>query len=250
MSNSTHIHGYTPRTNVPIYVSVEAAEPYFDYGRWPSFSPRELACRGTGRVAWVPEHLDRLQDMRNQMGRPMIITSAYRSPEHNAAVGGASLSRHMEGDASDVSMANHDPHVFLDAALGKFPGIGTYPATRARPNHNFIHVDSRATTGSRWGNPFPPSQVAFSGAEEARPAPMIPTAGVATAGVGIGGAGLASVAAVVSQGSGIVREVSGLSPNLLLIIVGTIAVAAFALLVFGPERIRRLFERRWSGDDL
>ena len=33
----------------------------------------------------------------------MIVLSAYRSPEHNRAVGGAEASKHMEGIAFDVA---------------------------------------------------------------------------------------------------------------------------------------------------
>ena len=47
---------------------------------------------------------------------PIAIRSAYRSPEHNKRVGGAKASKHLEGTAFDISMANHDPETFIAAA--------------------------------------------------------------------------------------------------------------------------------------
>lgn len=106
--------------------------------RWPSFSPQELACKGTGRVMLDFRALDMLQALRNRLGRPIILTSAYRSPEHNTAVGGARRSNHMEGIAYDVVMTNQNPELFERAAVASgFRGIGHYPAS------NFMHIDAR-----------------------------------------------------------------------------------------------------------
>ena len=50
---------------------------------WRDFSPAEIACRGTGKLLVHEEAL------RDRLGKPLIVTSGYRSPEHNRAVGGA-----------------------------------------------------------------------------------------------------------------------------------------------------------------
>ena len=117
--------------------------------RWPSFSPQEMACRGTGKLMIVPDAMDKLQALRAKLGKPMVVNSAYRSPEHNRAVGGAKNSKHMQGIAFDVRMDNHDPAEYIAAALSVgFNGIGTYP------RQGFVHVDARATRAA-WGDPFP-----------------------------------------------------------------------------------------------
>ena len=57
--------------------------------RWPNFSPAEIACWGTGKLLVNEPALDKLQALRDRLGKPLIVRSAYRSPEHNRAVGGA-----------------------------------------------------------------------------------------------------------------------------------------------------------------
>lgn len=117
--------------------------------RWPNFSPEEMACRGTGRLMIVPSAMDKLQALRDKLGKPLIVNSAYRSPEHNRRVGGAKRSKHLEAIAFDVRMDNHDPDTYIAAALSVgFNGIGTYP------KQNFVHVDARPNRAN-WGKPFP-----------------------------------------------------------------------------------------------
>jgi uncharacterized protein YcbK (DUF882 family) len=74
--------------------------------RWPNFSPAEIACRGTGKLLINEPALDKLQALRDRLGKPLIVRSAYRSPEHNRAVGGATRSKHLDGAAFDIAMAN------------------------------------------------------------------------------------------------------------------------------------------------
>jgi zinc D-Ala-D-Ala carboxypeptidase len=84
--------------------------------RWASFSPAEIARRGTGKLLINEAALDRLQALNDRLGNPLIVRSAYRSPEHNRAVGGAKRSKHLTGTAFDIAMSNHDPEVFETTA--------------------------------------------------------------------------------------------------------------------------------------
>jgi zinc D-Ala-D-Ala carboxypeptidase len=116
--------------------------------RWPSFSPREIASKGEGELLVDDQAMDKLQALRDALGKPLILTSAYRSPKHNKRVGGAKNSRHMQGDAFDVRMDNHDPHEFEAAArkIG-FTGFGHYPKS------GFMHIDLGPARS--WGTPWP-----------------------------------------------------------------------------------------------
>lgn len=49
-----------------------------------------------------------LEYCRGVLGKPIIINSAYRSPEVNKAVGGHPRSRHMEGTACDICVYRYD----------------------------------------------------------------------------------------------------------------------------------------------
>ncbi len=123
--------------------------------RWPNFSPEEIACRGDGKIQINEAALDALQALRARLGVPLIVHSAYRSPDYNRQVGGAKQSMHLQGAAFDISMANHDPESFEAAARAVgFTGFGFYP------RQNFIHIDiGRAR---QWGDPFPPRGSRFA----------------------------------------------------------------------------------------
>ncbi len=54
----------------------------------PSFRVREFACKGSDAVLIDDELVVLLQCIREHFGKPVHITSGYRTAEHNAAVGG------------------------------------------------------------------------------------------------------------------------------------------------------------------
>ena len=123
--------------------------------RWPNFSAAEIACRGTGSIKINTEAMDKLQALRDRLGKPLIIRSAYRSPEHNRAVGGTPASKHMQATAFDIAMSNHDPAAFEAAARAVgFLGFGYYPRS------GFMHIDLGPARS--WGDPFPARPVPFA----------------------------------------------------------------------------------------
>lgn len=195
--------------------------------RWPNFSPQEMACRGTGKLAVNERAMDMLQSLRDVSGKPFIIRSAYRSPEHNKRVGGAKASKHMEAIAFDIDMTNHRPDEFIAAAeAAGFKGIGTYP------DSNFLHIDARPTP-ARWGEPFPARETRFAPehrpVEEARPKEKAATSGV----IGTISAGV--VADVVLNSGDTIEKVGGL-PVGLQIVVGLVVLGGAGLLLWRQFR--------------
>ncbi|MGY6534287.1 MAG: YcbK family protein [Pararhodobacter sp.] len=134
------------------------------------------------------------------MGKPLIVRSAYRSPAHNRAVGGAPRSRHIDGTAFDIAMSNHDPVAFEAAARAVgFPGFGFHPRS------GFIHID--LGPARQWGERFPARAVPFAAkappAREAlaenRTLKETGPAGVAT--VGVAGVEVAQGVLAEAQGA-------------------------------------------------
>jgi uncharacterized protein YcbK (DUF882 family) len=69
-----------------------------------------------------------LEAVRERYGHPMPVTSGYRCPRHNAAVGGVATSPHLLGLAADVRVANGALRRRLveAAIMSDTPGIGIY----------------------------------------------------------------------------------------------------------------------------
>lgn len=92
-----------------------------------------------------------LDQIRHTLGRPINITSSYRSPAYNRSVGGEPNSFHMRFKAIDFQCKGVTPSVVASTAKGirghsfQLPGnegtfifrggIGTYAT--------FVHVDTR-----------------------------------------------------------------------------------------------------------
>jgi len=78
---------------------------------------------------------------RGDLGSPIRILSAYRSPAYNKAIGGANASRHVQFDALDLAPLDGRTGVLLRILKrlrteGHFTGgIGSYPG--------FVHIDNR-----------------------------------------------------------------------------------------------------------
>lgn len=107
-----------------------------------NFNQSEFDCRCSkcSETLIDMDHLERLQQLRHDLGSSIRITSAYRCPDHNTSVGGAKNSQHMKGTATDIQVSGMSPDEVADACES-FDGLGRYDT--------FTHIDSRGS-GARW----------------------------------------------------------------------------------------------------
>lgn len=110
------------------------------------FKVSEFKCKcGKCETKLDKELLSVLELVRLRFGQPVIITSGYRCPTHNANVGGASKSKHMEGIAADIKVKNTSPdtvYAYLDEIYPTSYGVGLYKS--------WVHIDVRPNK-ARWG---------------------------------------------------------------------------------------------------
>lgn len=113
------------------------------------FTESELKCKGSGELKLAPGFLGSLVFLREIFGKPMIVTSCCRSPEHNKKVGGSENSFHLtEGNvwgtegtlAVDILTRTEDYRqelIRVSREMGWSVGFGD----------GFIHLDMRIFIG-------------------------------------------------------------------------------------------------------
>lgn len=109
------------------------------------FTFREFASKGDGWIRVAAALAWGLDRFRERVGGPVSLVSGYRDPARNRAVGGASSSQHLYGNAADVPQVLDADEV---AALGAFSGIGIVRATGMVAHVDVRHLGPNTTGGS------------------------------------------------------------------------------------------------------
>lgn len=133
-----------------------------------NFKVSELLCHGAGCCTQgrVDEKLvEILQNIRSHFGKPVHISSAYRCPAWNKAVGGVERSYHCYGQAADIKVEGVAPaQVAKYAESIGVKGIGLYETDA---DGHFVHVDTR-TKKSFWYGQKQEKRVSFGGAQNTK----------------------------------------------------------------------------------
>ena len=85
------------------------------------------------------------------LGKPVTITSGYRTASHNTKVGGSRSSQHLLGRAADIQVQDTDPlavAAYAESLMPGWGGVGRYPVKAGRAK-GWVHVDTRPNR-SRW----------------------------------------------------------------------------------------------------
>jgi uncharacterized protein YcbK (DUF882 family) len=96
----------------------------------------------------IQELAKNLQVLRDEVKKPIKITSGYRDSSFNKKIGGATQSRHITGQAADLKIEGYTPkqvaaiiEKLIAAGKMKQGGLGIYST--------WIHYDVRGTK-ARW----------------------------------------------------------------------------------------------------
>jgi len=96
----------------------------------------------------IQELAKNLQVLRDEVKKPITVTSGYRNAAYNAKIGGAKASQHLTGRAADIKISGMTPkevaaviEKLIAAGKMKEGGLGIY--------RTWIHYDTRETK-SRW----------------------------------------------------------------------------------------------------
>ena len=127
----------------------------------PAFRVREFRCRdGTDTILIDEGLVVVLQCIREHFGKPVTITSGYRTEHYNnvtlpaKGIKTSRNSRHLLGRAADIQVQDTDPlavAAYAESLMPGWGGVGRYPKDAAHPTRKtgWVHVDTRPNK-SRW----------------------------------------------------------------------------------------------------
>ena len=104
---------------------------------YPNFTEAEFRCRHSGETKMHPDFMRRLQHLRSVYGRPMQVTSGYRSPQHPVEARKRQPGEHTSGRAADIAVQGAEALRIIQLALGLgFTRFGV----KQKGSGRFIHL--------------------------------------------------------------------------------------------------------------
>lgn len=135
-------------------VRPEGPGPDFSWNEWEKTSydvPNKMPDDAKLRAQIVHDHI--LAPLRRYLGRPVRISSGYRSEELNRKVKGEPTSRHRTGEAVDIQVKGVDPESLAATILAIVPiehidQVIWYPRPDSASG-GWVHVGIRVAEGNR-----------------------------------------------------------------------------------------------------
>ena len=117
-----------------------------------NFSNKELSCSCCGENKMNKETLIALQRLRDAIGKPISLSSAYRCPTHNDKISSTGKEGpHTTGKAIDILCSGKFAHELLSFAMirsNTWKGIGI--SQKGKHSSRFIHLDTIESDNSPW----------------------------------------------------------------------------------------------------
>ena len=118
----------------------------------PHFNAREFrcSCGKSHETLLASELVDKLEALYATLNcSKIIVTSGYRCPEHDKAVGGTSSGQHTKGTAADVCCYGQDGQpISSKTVCCKAQDLGFTGIANITSSYQYTHLDVR--TGYRW----------------------------------------------------------------------------------------------------
>ena len=118
----------------------------------PHFNAREFRCQcgKTHETLIASKLVDKLEQLYSTLNcSKIIVTSGYRCPEHDKAVGGTSSGQHTKGTAADVCCYGQDGQpISSKTVCCKAQDLGFGGIANITSSYQYTHLDVR--TGYRW----------------------------------------------------------------------------------------------------
>jgi uncharacterized protein YcbK (DUF882 family) len=114
-----------------------------NWDNYPNFTKAEFDCQETGENNMQPEFMAKLQALRTRYGKPIRISSGYRSKRHTIEAKKPQPGMHTKGLACDIACYPDDAYELVRLAFElRFTGIGV---SQVNGKPRFIHLDIRQT---------------------------------------------------------------------------------------------------------
>lgn len=118
----------------------------------PHFNVREFrcSCGGNHETLIASELVDKLEALYTALNcSKIIVTSGYRCPDHDKAVGGTSSGQHTKGTAADVCCYGQDGQpISSKAVCCKAQDLGFTGIANITSSYQYTHLDVR--TSAKW----------------------------------------------------------------------------------------------------
>jgi zinc D-Ala-D-Ala carboxypeptidase len=111
--------------------------------RYANFTADEFSCKETGANEMRDSFLVLLQQLRDELGEPIKITSGYRDPTHSIEASKEAPGVHTRGLACDIACDGQMAFRIVQIAIKLgFTGIGV----KQKGHGRFIHLDTYTGT--------------------------------------------------------------------------------------------------------
>ena len=121
----------------------------------PHFNAREFrcSCGKSHETLLASELVDKLEALYTALNcSKIIVTSGYRCPEHDKAVGGTSSGQHTKGTAADVCCYGHSGQpISSKTVCCKAQDLGFTGIANITSSYQYTHLDVR-TSGKWYGD--------------------------------------------------------------------------------------------------